>query len=75
MEHIYQSEIFATELKRLNNDVTASDRKAICKERNLTRATISSYLNGKVRDNDTAATLIAFFKERIQERNKVLLSV
>ncbi len=68
-----QKERFSAELKRIQPDVTASDRSEAMLSLGIkSPMTISDYLNGKVRDNDTAASLIAFFKERIQKRNEVL---
>lgn len=64
-----QSQTFSTELKQLKNDVTASDRAVAVKELGFSRATISAYLKGVVKDNDTAASLLSFFKGRIQARS------
>lgn len=62
----------AEKLSILREDITSLDRKAACDQLSLSRPTLSNYLNGKVRDNDLAASLIKFFKERIKERNAVL---
>ena len=70
---ISQTESFQNELLRLSKDVTAKDRERAVTHFNVSRATVSVYLNGTVRDNDTAAALILFFKSCITKRNLVLL--
>jgi hypothetical protein len=73
MKHSSQKEIFGEALNLLNRDITKADREAAMEKLGIkSAATISSYLNGKVRDNDTAAALISFFKKRIEQRNQVL---
>ena len=73
MDVVSQSKLFAEELKRLRNDITKQDRiESMTSIGIKSPATISNYLNGKVRDNDTAAALIAFFKNRIAKRSEVL---
>ncbi|MGN6437233.1 MAG: hypothetical protein ACTHMM_11895 [Agriterribacter sp.] len=67
-----QRALFIAEFKRLKADVTAEDKKLAVKEMTMSAGTVCHYLNGKVRDNDTAAALIAFFKKRIEQRNQVL---
>jgi len=68
-----QKELFAEELIRLRQDVTESDRKEAHSHLNLkSPATLSIYLNGKGKNNDLAAAMITFFKDRIAKRNEVL---
>ncbi|MDF2381359.1 hypothetical protein JMG10_07780 [Nostoc ellipsosporum NOK] len=69
---VNQAGRFSAELKALKPDVTAEDRSALQQEHFLSRATISRYLSGEVRDNDTAALIIQFFKTRIAERYKAI---
>jgi hypothetical protein len=72
-ESFTQTEMFAKELLRLKLDITPSDREGAMKELFIkSSSTISQYLNGKVRDNDTAASLIKYFKTRIKARSEVL---
>lgn len=73
MSNATQKEIFSEELKRLSIDVTAADRGAALNQLQIrSKGTISQYLHGIIRDNDTAASLIQFFRARIAERQKVL---
>ena len=73
MQQISQREVFSQELQRLKTDVTPQDRKDALTVTGVTNiCTISSYLNGDVRNNDVAAKLIKFLRERINERAKVL---
>jgi len=67
-----QTERFTEELLRLSADVTAKDRAAAADKLVVTKQTISRYLNGDVRDNDTAVSLIAFFKQCIADRDKII---
>jgi hypothetical protein len=66
-----QSEMLAQELLKIAPDVTAADRALYIDEKGSSKATLSNYLNGTVLDNDTAAMMIAFFKERIRLRYTV----
>lgn len=73
MSKLCQREAFAAELRNISPDITAKDKaSAITCLGIKSKSTISSYLRGEVRDNDTAARLITFFKARIQKRNEVL---
>ena len=67
-----QSERMAQELKALNSDVTAKDREVATEELRFSKQTISRYLNGNVLDNDTAISLLLFFRKRISDREILL---
>jgi hypothetical protein len=67
-----QSERLAEKLQELKVDITKDDRDKAVSQLGLTIQTISHYLNGRVRQNDTAAKLIEFFSKRIARRDKVL---
>ena len=67
-----QSEKFSAELKRINPDVTAEDKSEAVNEFKVSSATIVRYLNGDVRNNDLAASLISLFKRKISVREEVL---
>lgn len=55
-------------LVALKPNVTASDRKdAPCVE-----STVVQYLNGLGKDLDTAIMLLQYFRERIEERRKII---
>lgn len=69
-----QSERLSIELQKINPDVTAKDREAASKKLKFSKMTISRYLNGNVLDNDTAASLLVFFRARISEREKSLIA-
>lgn len=69
---ISQADRLAKQLRSLRPDVTSDDRKLLQEEMGYTRATISKYLSGQVLNNDTAAKIIAFFKNRIASREKVI---
>lgn len=70
-----QVERFAVFLKELRPDVTEDDRIAAQKRLKVSYNTISGYINGKGKNNDTALKLITFFKERIAERDKIAVWV
>lgn len=53
-------------------DVTSEDRKRAVEDTKLTPGTISQYLLGHGRDNDTAIRLIKVFKKRIADRDKTI---
>lgn len=65
-----QSEVLKNELERLAKDVTKADREAFLDKHSISKSTLSMYLNGDVRDNDTAVTIISFMQGRIEERYK-----
>ena len=65
-----QAERLAEELMQIKPDVTAADRAEATKEHGYSRGTISIYLNGNVYDNDTAVTMLSFFRKRIAAREK-----
>jgi len=67
-----QAERLSQQLMIIKTDVTAQDRLDAIKELGYSKPTISRYLNGYVLDNDTAATLLVFFRARISEREKSL---
>lgn len=67
-----QTDLFKDELERLKIDLTTKDISACKEEIGISATSLSNYLNRKGNNNDTAAKLIAFFKKRIEERNKVL---
>ncbi|MCM5528945.1 hypothetical protein [Parasegetibacter sp. NRK P23] len=77
MDKITQNELLKREILKIRTDVTSNDKKAACKELGFSKATVSLYLGRAkgtpdVRDNDTAASLIVFFKKCIQRRNQVI---
>lgn len=62
----------ATEiLTGLKPNISARDRKAAIDKLQISDMTICAYLNGNVRDLDTAAGLITFFRDRISQREKI----
>lgn len=67
-----QSNQLAAALLLLKADVTARDRKSAQEKFNMSRTTISQYLNGEVRDNDTAVSLLTHFRSCISERAEVI---
>lgn len=67
-----QAERLAAALLKVKPDVTAEDRAEAVKETGCTKATISKYLNGQVKDNDTGVTLLNFFRNRIAKREKAI---
>lgn len=56
----------------LSGDVTETDRVEFCNEFDFGSSTVSSYLNGKVYNLDTAVTMLAFFRKKIAAREKLL---
>lgn len=69
---ITQAQRLGEALKKLKVDITAEDRKALTTELNYQSATVVAYLNGVVKDNDTAVKIIEFFRARIAAREKVI---
>lgn len=67
-----QASRFAEALKLIKPDVTPDDRADAMKKFDISNATVSRYLEGEVRNNDLAASLITFFKSRIQQREKAV---
>lgn len=67
-----QSERMVSALKKVKIDATAKDRAEAASALSLSRITIHNYLNGKVRDNDTAVKIIEFFNQKIAERENVI---
>ena len=67
-----QKEIFAEVLKRLKIDLSKNDKVIIRKEVGIERNALNEYLNGIVRDNDTAHAIIKIGKECIERRNLIL---
>jgi hypothetical protein len=57
-------------LAALKPNVTASDRK----EAPVAESTLIQYLNGSGKDLDTAMELLQYFRGRIEERRKLLVS-
>lgn len=57
-------------LDKIVDDVTADDRKAAMEAFKMAKSTLSMYLNGRGTNNDTIADLIAFFRDRINQRDK-----
>ena len=53
-------------LKKLAIDVTPDDRKDA--EKQWSKNSISMYLSGDVKNNDTAVAMIKHFKQRIADR-------
>lgn len=71
-KNLSQRELLADKLVNMSIDVTANDREALCQEEGFSKSTISDYLNGTVRDNDTAVKMIQFFQKRINDRYEAL---
>lgn len=68
-----QKESFGQELKKIKVDVTAKDRVDAQKLLGIkSHTTISSYLNGNIKDIDTAAKLLVFFRGCINKRERIL---
>ncbi len=67
-----QAERLSGELLAIKPDITTADRKALENAEGYTRSTISDYLNGRGKDNDTSVKMLAFFRERIAEREKMI---
>lgn len=68
-----QSEILAEKLVAIARDVTKADRAALLLAyENIKASTLSNYLNGKVRDNDTAVTILTFCQKRIADRYQAI---
>lgn len=73
-EGLTQIERLAIKLQALKPDVTSKDRTAASSKLNLSKETISRYLNGRteIMDGDTAVSLIKFLEIRIADREKFI---
>lgn len=67
-----QKMMFARALEKIKPDVTEQDRRDLAKQKELSFITISRYLNGKVYDLDTAASILTFLRKKIQERKQLI---
>jgi len=67
-----QKQRLAEALKKIKPDVTMKDREAFEKETKITKTTLSYYLNGDVKDNDTAVLVLDFMRKRISKRDRIL---
>lgn len=56
----------------IKDAVTMQDRKDYIAITNYSKATVSMYLNGKVKDPDRGLYMLLFFKGRIQKRQAQL---
>jgi hypothetical protein len=71
-KELTQKEQLKEELLKINPNVTTQDRKDLIEQHNISRATIDWYLQGRVMNNDTAATILKFLSERINERQRII---
>lgn len=72
MDKIYQPDHFqrsAEVLLKLKPFLSHGDNKRAAQELKLSEETVGSYLNGRVRNLDTATRIIVFFKDLIEKRN------
>ena len=59
-------------LSKIAVNVTSEDRKKATSQLDLTRQTISNYLNGKGESIDTGVKVLQFFSNRINKRAQAL---
>jgi hypothetical protein len=73
-KEITQVERLAEKMVKLKENVTPKDRTAASEKFEITKETISRYLNGHshLMDADTAVGLIRFFEGRIADREKFI---
>ncbi len=62
-------------LSRLAINVTAEDRSLAVTAFDITKGTLSKYLNGNPTNNDLAIELIKFLKERIDAREQKIAAI
>lgn len=67
-----QKERVASELMEINKDLTEKDRADFRDEERVSGTTLSLYMNGKVANIDLAIKMLLFFRNRIQEREKLI---
>ncbi len=65
-------EMQAKELKTLEKDLSAKDRKEICTKLNKTKSCISRYLKGEVSSTDIAYDIIEMGKKLLSRRYEQL---
>ena len=63
-------ELINPKLEEINPEITKSDRDACMVELKLSKQTLSSYMNGKGTNLQTADEILAFMRNRIAERLK-----
>jgi len=63
-----QQSHFSKQLKAISVDITPKDKALFLKSFNLSPATVSRYLNGQVKNNDTALKMLKFFTKCIHKR-------
>jgi len=67
-----QRERLTFTLLELKQDITSDDRKECIDKVGISEPSLKRYLTGYVGDSDTAAKLIAFFKQQIAKREAVI---
>lgn len=71
-EHISQKDRISKLLMELNTKITESDRDDFFKKKNISKVTISNYMNGKGSNIDTAMEMLLFFRKKIEDREKLI---
>lgn len=67
-----QKQRLKDELEAIRVDVTEGDRNAYRQAHPVSTVVLSNYLNGKAASVDTGMKMLLFFRERIEEREKLL---
>lgn len=75
VENFMEQEKLSDLLKKIQPQVTELDRLQAQEELELSTATISNYLNGKVLNVDTAIALLKFFSKRIELRKEEITAL
>jgi hypothetical protein len=73
--HKSPNEICAEKLAKLQNKITAEDRKGAMAEYDISYVTVSRYLNGKGANLVLGISLLNFFIKQINKRAKDLKSL
>lgn len=72
LKEISQKEKIAALLIELNKNVTEKDRADFMAEKKITNVTLSHYMNGRVANVDLAMEMLLFFRNKIEEREKLI---
>jgi len=64
----------AAALIELNSQITTADRRAYLDEKGCTMAHLSTYMNGRGLDLDTAAEMLVVMKNRVDKREQLIQS-
>jgi hypothetical protein len=69
-ENLTQAKRIGEMLIQVAQDITADNRRTIIDKLNISMATLSKYLGGKVADSDTGASILVCCRAIIKKRER-----